>query len=105
MRDRITVIEGTLQDETITYTLIELSEMCVVERPVLDQMIEYGIIEPKIRAPQLKFDYRQFNRAQKALRLQRDLAINWEGISLVLDLLDQIQELHEQLELHKRKET
>lgn len=102
MRERITVVEGTLQDETVTYTLIEISEICIVEPLILDQMLEFGIIEPKVSAPQPKFDYRQLHRAQKALRLQRDLSINWEGISVVLDLLDEIQELHHQLEIHKR---
>lgn len=97
MRNQNEILEGILQDETVTYTLFELSEMCVVEPPILNQMIEFGIIEPQSNVPSIQFSYRALYRAKKALRLQRDLAINWEGISLVLDLLDEIEALQQQI--------
>lgn len=95
------ILEGILQDETVVYTLVELSEICVIEPPILHEMIEYGIIEPQIQSGPHYFNYRALYRAQKALRLQRDLAINWEGISLVLDLLDEIEDLRQKLNQDK----
>jgi len=102
MRKSDIVMEGILQDEQVSYTLVELSEICVVDSTVLIQMIEVGILEPQQKKPVLQFDSHALKRVQKALRLHHDLAVNWEGLSLVLDLLEEIQELEQQLELHNR---
>lgn len=96
------ILEGILQDGSVTYTIIELSEICVVTVPLIEEMREHGIIEPKTPQAPEQFDYRALFRAQKALRLQHDLAINWEGISVVLDLLEEIDELHQRLKHHER---
>lgn len=101
MRDHKMVIEGVLQDEHVTYTIVQISEICVVEKDIVDQMLEFGIIEPREQSPQ-EFDYFALQRAQKALRLRRDLEINWQGLSLVLDLLDEIQDLRQKVELYHR---
>ena len=104
MRKSEMIIEGILQDERVTYTLVEISEICVIDLPVLDQMLEYGIIEPQIKDHGKHYDYRALRRVKKAVRLHHDLAINWEGISLVLDLLEEIDTLHRRLDESRGKE-
>lgn len=96
---KIRVLEGTVQDEQIIYTALEIVEICAVESTVLEQMIEYGIVEPVLEKNQ--FSGYALKRAQKALRLRQDLAINWEGISLVLDLLEEIERLEKELAIHR----
>jgi chaperone modulatory protein CbpM len=102
MSKSIKVIEGILQDEKI-YTLIELSEITITDQSFLQEMIECGIIEPAIATPVEKYDYQALKRVQKAIRLHRDLAINLEGISLVLDLLDEVQALEQELVVYRRR--
>lgn len=92
------ILEGILQDKSVTYTLTLLCRICVVEPEVIEQMVEHGILEPIGNTPaSWEFDYLTLPRAKKALRLQRDLAINWAGVSLALDLLNEIEELRHQL--------
>lgn len=101
MSKSVKIIEGILQDGSVSYTLIELSEISVIELSFLNKIIEEGIIEPKVTEPTPKFDYTALQRAEKAFRLHRDLAINLEGISLILDLLDEIKTLEQELAFHR----
>lgn len=101
MSKSLKIIEGILQDGSAHYTLVELSEISVIELSFLHEMIEEGIIEPKVTEPTLQFDYNALQRAKKAFRLHRDLAINLEGISLILDLLDKIKALEKELAFHR----
>ncbi len=101
------IYEGTLlQDKTVTYTLTELREICVVEEKVLLEMVEFGILEPKEKRQQIWiFNANALDRTQKAMRLHHDLAINWAGISLILDLLEEIHELRQLAQLLQDKEN
>ena len=93
----IHTIEGVLLDESHEYTLVELSRICVINEDMLREMADFGIIEPRHSRGEWVFSGTSMIRIRKALRLRRDLSINWEGISLALDLLDQIDELRQQL--------
>ena len=97
------ILEGILQDETVTYTIVELSEQSVLDLALLNEMIEMGIIEPIQTSPVVQSDYRALNRVQKASRLHQELSINLEGISVVLDLLERVQLLEQELMMMKGK--
>ncbi len=88
--------EGLLLDETVTYTLTELTEIGSTEEKIVIEMVEYGIVEPEGENPE-KWIFRSKSiiRFQKAIRLHQDLNINWPGISLALDLLDEVHELRQ----------
>jgi chaperone modulatory protein CbpM len=84
--------EGILLDETVTISLTELSELGHVEEEIIIKLVEHGIIEPQNEQPWI-FNSYTLTRVHKAIRLHDDLAINWAGISLVLELLDEIKDL------------
>ncbi|MEX6504466.1 chaperone modulator CbpM [Pseudomonas zhanjiangensis] len=68
--------------------LAELPEECLVE------IVEQGIIEPSGDTPeQWLFDAAALDIARRAARLQRDLEIDWAGIALALNLLEELDEL------------
>ncbi len=91
---------GILLDESVTYTLTELSEISSFEKAIIVEMTEYGILEPQGKTPeQWVFSSRSFIRFKKAMRLHQDLHINWAGVSLVLDLLEERESLHQKLAL------
>ncbi len=66
---------------------------------LLNKMAELGIIEVKDR--QVRADH--IGRAYKALRLHRSLGVNLSGTAVILELLDRLEELHEELQQWKRK--
>lgn len=98
------IYEGILLDESVTYTLGELCEICAIEEKLLREMAEYGIVEPVDQSStQWAFTSISVLRSQKAVRLHQDLSINWQGVSLVLDLLDEVNELRQMIEVLKKE--
>jgi chaperone modulatory protein CbpM len=93
------IYEGILLDNTGAYTLAEICEICAVNEKVMIELVEFGVVDPQGVPQQWTFSPRAIVRLQKALRLQHDLAINWAGISLVLDLLEEVQELRQRVRL------
>lgn len=101
VKDENMIYEGQLLDESVTYTRTELMKICAIEQVVIVEMMEYGVIEPqgKSQAGEWLFSAKALRRSQRALRLQQDLAINWPGISLALDLLEEVEELRQMLQV------
>lgn len=94
------VHEGILLDDTITYTLSEITVLSDMEENIIIEMIEYGIAEPLGRTKeQWIFNNHALFRLKKAARLHRDLHINWAGVSLALDLIDERDKLRQLLQL------
>lgn len=90
-----------MSQSELTITFVELCEACDVEQQVLIDMVEFGLFDPE--PPQVHhpeewiFQVTVVQRAQKALRLHHDLSVNFAGIALVLDLLEEIDQLRAQL--------
>ncbi len=93
-------LAGTLLDERAVFTLYELCRACGVHAEIVIEMVEEGVLEPRGAAPgDWSFPGSAVTRAQKALKLTRDLRVNWPGAALALDLLEEI----EQLRLERRR--
>ena len=87
-------LRGTVLDEQVTFTLREFCDACGVRRRLVIEMVEQGVIEPAHRGEsEWEFHGHALVRAQRALRLVRDLDVNWPGAALALDLLDEIERL------------
>ncbi|MFZ5754062.1 MAG: chaperone modulator CbpM [Bacillota bacterium] len=65
----------------------------------LERLAEFGIIE--IQDNRLRAD--QLPRIQKIIRLRQSLGINLPGASVILDLLERIEELEQELDLLRRR--
>lgn len=66
----------------------------------LVEMVEYGVVEP-VRgrnAQDWEFSAEALKRTRIAMRLQRDLQINLEGLDLVLNLLEEVQLLRRRVQ-------
>lgn len=73
-------------------TLHELCEIAGAHADFVLEMVEFGIIEPIDRAPaDWQFGERAVKRSRRAVNLMRDFGINMEGLSLALDLLDELE--------------
>lgn len=101
---KLVIQEGTLLDNSKIYTLTEITQICVVDEKIMVEMVNYGILEPIGHEPkEWRFQGDAVLRIKKAMRLKEDLAINWPGIALALDLLAEIDELRGLLEIREEK--
>ncbi len=87
-RHELTPVPGT---ETISLT--ELSKLCECQVQVVRRFIETGLLEPVYDGTVPAFGAASVIRVRKALRLKRDLNLNFDAVVLVMELLDRIEEL------------
>ncbi|HLT90283.1 MAG TPA: chaperone modulator CbpM [Woeseiaceae bacterium] len=88
-------LSGVVLDERVTFTLSEFCLACGVQRELVIEMVEEGVIEPAGRDESGWIFYgASVVRARTALRLVRDLEVNWPGAALALDLLEELGRLH-----------
>lgn len=73
----------------------ELSDVLCVQKQTLLDVIEYGIAEPVAGNSDHDwlFENSQVSVLKKALRLHNDLGVNWQGVAMILELLEQRDEL------------
>lgn len=81
-------------------TYLSFSEVCLqtgVAEDTVFEIVEQGIIEPIGASPdEWLFTPTMLTVTKKAVRLHRDLDVNWAGIALALELLDELEQLREQ---------
>lgn len=91
-------LTGLVMDEEHQITLYELCEVCHAESGWVVSLVEYGVLNPQGEKPESwQFSGLDIDRSKKAWRLQHDLQINLEGLAIVLDLLDELDDLRDQL--------
>jgi len=58
------------------------------------EIVEHGIVEPKGRTPDdWLFDDQAPLLARRAAKLHQELELEWEGVALALELLQEVQQL------------
>ena len=84
----------TILDETVTLGFSEICTLCHVERSLIYEMIDEGVLAPEGTSPEdWRFNGLAVKRIQVTLRLQNHLGINLPGAALALDLLEELDEL------------
>lgn len=86
---------------TSTVIQITISELCEREelsRPVVVQLVQYDIAQPVAGASieDWVFDVTSAHWMQRAIRLQRDLDIDWIAVAMLIDLLQERERLSEE---------
>jgi chaperone modulatory protein CbpM len=96
-KDMIIIADYT---DSPTLTVVEICNVCNIEQGMLQELIVYDILHPQGNSPdEWIFDMSELHRLQTALRLQRDLELNYAGVALVLDLLEELQLLRSESEI------
>jgi chaperone modulatory protein CbpM len=92
-------LSGTIFDEDTDITVVELCELCCIDRPTVEQLIAEGILEPRYGkdSSDAQLPYSSVRITSIVVRLQRDLGVNLAGAALAIDLLQHIDELRAQL--------
>ena len=98
-KSEVIEVSSMLVDDRYELTLDDICIACQVDRAVIVELVDEGVVEPKVRgAESLRFSAKKLPRIARALRLKRDLELNIAGVAFVLDLLTEIESLRKQLE-------
>lgn len=84
-------------------TLEELCHACAVTPEFIQEIIEYGVLNPEESGfEQDHFTTAHLQRVRTVVRLQRDLQVNLAGAALALDLMEQLEKMRAKVELLER---
>jgi len=87
-------VQGVVLDRRISFSIAELCSACAVKEELLIEMVYEGVIDAEGGKPEdWRFRGEALVRARRAIRLVRDLRVNWPGAALALDLLDELEKL------------
>ena len=91
------VISHALEDIT-DLTLHDLCRACAAQPDIIMELVSEGVIEVTSNAQSLpredwRFTGLHLHRAKVAMRLHRDLGVNFAGAALALELMDELQAL------------
>ena len=74
--------------------IYELCDSTQISYKLILKIVEYGIIEQtEIEPDSWKFDSDMIPTINKALRLRRDLNLNWSGVALAISLINEVETL------------
>jgi len=86
---------------------LDMEEFCEVSQlsaAYVIEIVEHGILEPQGKAPQeWRFTDYELTLAKRAAKLRRDLDLEWEGVALALDLLEEVQQLRAENQMLKQR--
>jgi chaperone modulatory protein CbpM len=89
---------------SVELTFEEVCEIAELPTEVLITIVEEGVIEPKGAAPDdWCFDCYMLAVAKRASRLHRDFGLDWTGIPLYLDMIEQLEKLRSENKLLKQQ--
>ena len=87
-------LSGIILEELTELSLVDVCRACSVQVDCIIELVQEGVISPAGNEPhRWRFSGAHMRRATVALRLHRDLGINFAGAALVLQLLDEIETL------------
>lgn len=76
----------------------EVSVLAGIPQELVSKFLELALIKCEGRMDRPRFCRDVVPRIERIMRLRRDLGINWAGIGLVLDLLEEIEKLEQEIE-------
>ncbi len=88
--------------EILSHSLMRREEMCA-RLGIGDEMLEVCLRWEIVELPEpdgegsILFPLDAFDRLQRGLRLHHELGINWQGVSVALELLERIEALEQQV--------
>ena len=97
------VVTGVILDEHTELTVSDLCRSCSVRREKIMALVEEGILTPIPRKPDdaYTFSGSSVKRANRALRLQRELELDLSSVALALELLEEIEQLSSRLSVYE----
>jgi chaperone modulatory protein CbpM len=90
------VVDSFVVEDITELTLEDLCRACAAQADIIIELVSEGVIDnmatPQDVPPEhWRFTGLHLHRAKVALRLQRDLGVNFAGAALALDLMDELE--------------
>lgn len=100
----VVIDEQHLLETEVWLSLNELCERCGLKSSLLVELVGLGLVAPKVVAPdQWRFRATTVLTLHQALRLKRELDLDWQGVAVAMDLLTQVRELRQQVDSLQRQ--
>ena len=80
----------------------ELAERSRIQCEVIQSMIDWDLLEPVETDPRPIFNVAVIPRLWRIIRLKEELGSNWNGIGVILDLLEKIDKLEKEISRLKK---
>ncbi len=95
-------VASLVMEDIIELTLDDLCRACAAQPDIIIELVSEGVIDPAaMQASQPREHWRftglHLHRAKVAMRLHRDLGVNFAGAALALELMDELQVLKTKL--------
>jgi hypothetical protein len=96
-------LEIAWTSEHCLLTLDQLSEAAELQSALVEKFIQYGLIEPAAaEVPHALFPISCVERLRRIVRLRRDLGVNLEGVAVILEMRQRMEELQKELDRMRR---
>ncbi len=97
------LMQGELLDEDVLMSLNDLSHLCHIEPHFIIELVEYGVLEPRVdQREELFFSGENIGRIQTILRLTQDLEVNLSGAAVIVELLEELDKLRSKIHCLER---
>ncbi|MBM7061281.1 chaperone modulatory protein CbpM [Pseudomonas sp. UL073] len=92
------------QTVIVEFSVDEVCQLVGLQRTYLVEIVAHGIVEPHGAQPEVwRFDQGALHLLRRAARLHRELALDWPGVAVALDLMGELEQLrHENRQLRQR---
>lgn len=89
------IVSSHVMEELTELSLADLCRACSAQADIIIDLVNEGVIEDAVMPPDQHFEHWRFtgmhlHRAKVAIRLQRDLGVNFAGAALALQLMDEL---------------
>jgi chaperone modulatory protein CbpM len=92
------ILTGKILEDETRISLRQLCDSCAVCPEYIIQLVDEGFIEPcGIEKSHWYFSGIAIKRVLRAKRLQQDLGINFAGVALAIELIEEIEYLRAKL--------
>jgi chaperone modulatory protein CbpM len=96
--------EIVIEYMNVELSLSDICERCQVDDQTVIRLVNLGVAEPQGgQYSEWRFSASGYLLIKKALRLQRDLALNDEGVALAIDLLERLQDANSEIEYLRQR--
>ncbi|MCE0463109.1 MULTISPECIES: chaperone modulator CbpM [Pseudomonas] len=93
-----------MNNPIVELNLTEFCEAAALADVHVIEIVEHGILEPHGNAPaEWRFTDYELVLARRAAKLRQDLDLEWEGVALALDLLEEVQQLRTENRMLKQR--
>jgi len=83
-----------MSEQVIYFTLEQFCHSVPMQQDQIIEIVHLGIVEPQGKVPnQWRFDVDMLASAKRAWRLHRQLELDWPGVAVALQLLQQVENL------------